>query len=118
VSQSANRQAGETDYPSNKVISLLALETIVKKLNKFKMHTYSLEILIKISRRWVYENKPSTIYYISDGDNNRMAANYEKVSLLIKKGLIEVVAVGRYNSKSYAPTPAGLDALKPLCSVA
>lgn len=109
------------DYPQPIKRSLLEVKTILYNrgviMQSLRMQGQALEILVIIAQRWVDEQKSSTVYSLCNGNCNHIMMNYRKVARLHAKGLLQVVGVGNHNSKSYAPTSAGLSVLAPLCKV-
>lgn len=118
VPQNAFGEVENGDYPTQQTISLASLQTIVMKINKFTPKGHSLELLLLIATRYQNDNLTSTVYSLTEKSNiKNIMVTYKSVKRLAKQGLIEVLSAGRYNSKSYGPTPAGLAALRPLCNV-
>src|ERR1700753_2938977 len=118
VDLTAFNDVGKGDYSTLNRISLRMLESIVFKVKRSSVKNYSLELLVVISRRWKDDKQSSTLYSLCGGDTKNIHRTYGKVKRRADLVFIEVIGVGRYNSKSYAPTATGIAALEPLCNVA
>lgn len=75
--------------------------------SRYRIMPQSVELLIRIATNWE-EGKPSSAYTLAArGDKGDLTGTYHKLSLLVSKGLIEVVGNGHCSCNLYAPTSLG-----------
>jgi hypothetical protein len=110
------------DNPIQAKPSVIEIDMILHNLSvvlrAHKLKGESLELLVTITKKWNCEGVGSTVYALANNDYRQCTPTGIKVKRLYRKGLLEVVGIGNKQARVYAPSAAGLSALRPLCNVA
>ena len=109
------KQVTGTDNPPNQFQGIHSLRIVNDNIRllcgKYKLQFAGYDVLVRIVDRWTGLGLGSTVYGISEGVVSHRTKIQMRVTILLSRGLIEIIGRGYNGCAVYAPSSLALQEL-------